>query len=97
MKFFSRLFKKLKPAGVKNVLMDANIIFGAALLLLAVLAGLIVVDGYLFYTLRQSERATRVVAGSRAASSALSEQEIEDTIRLLDQRSEEYQSLLGTH
>jgi len=92
MKFSFTLLKKLKPAGIKNVLTRANVIFTGALFLVIAFIIFIAVDAYLFFTVRTRESGT---ASPRASSVTLTSQDIDEAIKLIDQREQEYQALLN--
>ncbi|MFY9462950.1 MAG: hypothetical protein WAP52_02055 [Candidatus Sungiibacteriota bacterium] len=93
MESFQTLFKKLKPAGIKKLLTDANMIFASVLFLACVFLAMVAVDAYLFYTVRTSETAA---LPPPAPPAALSAKDIDEVIKLIDQREQEYQALLNS-
>jgi len=92
MKFSFALFRKLKPAGVKKIITDANMIFAGTVFLAVVFLAMIAIDAYLFYAVRTRETAPLPPAASPAV---LASQEIDEVITLIDRRAEEYQALLN--
>ncbi len=92
MKFSFALFKKLKPAGIKALLTDANIICAGVLSLAVFFVVLIAIDAYLFYAVRNRESEA---VPSPAPTAALAAREIDDAIKLVDQRAKEYEALLN--
>ncbi len=91
MKFSFALSKKFNPSGVKKHLTEANIIFGGALFLAMVFLALMAVDAYLFYAARGRESGAPPPS---ASPPAFTPQDIDEAIKLIDQRAQEYQALL---
>lgn len=92
MKSLLTLLGKLNPAGVKKYLTDENVIFASVLFLVGVFAALIATDGYLFYTVRRREAATPPLSVPVAA---FTPQDIDETIKLINRREQEYNALLN--
>lgn len=92
MKFSFAFFKKLKSMRMMQRITAADVIFIGVALLACVLAGLIAIDGYIFYIVSQHEREA---APSPAPEIAISGYGIDQVIRSFDQRAAEYQALLG--
>lgn len=67
-------------------------IFVGVLFLAIVFLALVAVDAYLFYTVRKREAA---VSSPSAPAAVLTSQEIDQAIKLIDQRNQEYQALLN--
>ncbi len=92
MKFSFTLFKKLRSGGRTGLFTDANIIFGGVLFLMIVFLALVAVDAYLFYTVRGRESE---ILPPPAPPAAVTPQEIDEAIKLIDRRAQEYQALLN--
>lgn len=69
-----------------------NIIFAGALFLAAVFILLVAVDAYLFYTVRSREAAA---LPPPVPPAALTPQEIDEVIKLIDRRAQEYEALVN--
>lgn len=92
MKSFMALGGKLNPASIKKFLTDENAIFSGFLFLTGVFAALIATDAYLFYTVRRRETARPPVPVS---AGAFTSQDIDEAIKLIDRRKQEYEALMN--
>lgn len=70
-----------------------DVMFGGMIFLIGTFLLLLAVDGYLFYQVRIRERAPPAPVQDAVM---LLPREIDEVIRLLDQRAQEFQALLGS-
>lgn len=93
MKLSLAFLQKLKPMRMAQRITAADIIFGGVGVLACILAGLIAIDGYIFYIVSRHEYENALSSSSEITISGA---EVDNIIRLLDERAAEYQALLGT-
>ena len=70
----------------------ADLVFGGVVALACMFIGLITFDVYVFFSVWQHEREA---PPSFMRSTAISDREIDGVIKLLNQREQEYQAILG--
>lgn len=92
MEFFFAVFKKINLGRIKTLLSDANWIVGAVVFLVIVFLALVSIDAYLFYGVRTREAQ---VAPLSVPLPVLSAYEIDETVKLMDRREQEYQALVN--